>query len=444
MKQELRNYFKTQRNNIDSQTRADFSKKAIELFLSSDLYKSAKTIMIYIPIGKETDTQEIINKCFEDNKTLLLPVTDTNSFNLDAVLYTKQTTLEKGAFSVMEPKNKIVVNKSTIDLVIVPGVAFSQKGARIGYGKGCYDRFLKGMSAIKVGLCYDFQLTALIKPDTHDEEMNYIITDKKIYNCKERKSYMKANYHTHTYYCHHAINTPREYVENAINNGLEILGFSDHNPCPFTNGFTSDYRINLESTKSYIDEIKSLRDEFKYKIKILIGYETEYYPAEFETTMNFIRQFECDYMILGQHFTNNGYDGIYSGSTDITESDLIDYVNQIIEGINKGVFSYIAHPDLIRYRGDEEIYNREITRLLNEAKALSIPVEFNLLGFMQKRPYPYKKFWELVKIVGNDVIIGCDAHESINCANPEIYSDAIKELKKFQLTPIDYLTLKEV
>lgn len=444
MKTKLRKHFKSLRDNMNEDLRATLGGRAQELFLSSGLYESATNIMLYIPLGNEVATENIISQCIADSKTVLLPVTDRQTCSMDAVIYTPDSVMKKGAFSVSEPQDAVIFDKNKIDLVIVPGIAFSQKGGRIGFGKGCYDRFLQGIPAKKVGLCYEFQLSGRIKCDSNDEEMDYIITEERVIDCAEQKKLMKANYHTHTYHCHHATGTPREYVETAIRNGLEILGFSDHNPCPFSNGFTSDYRVDLDDTGTYINELLSLRGEFWHKIEILIGYEAEYYPKEHENILSFIRHYECDYMILGQHFTNNGYDGAYSGRYTEDENVLKDYVNQVIDGINTGLFSYIAHPDLINYRKDTEIYTLEITRLLEEAKRLSIPVEFNLLGFEENRAYPYDEFWKLVKKVGNDVVIGCDAHRPGAVANPEIYLSARKKLETFGITPIDYITLKKV
>lgn len=444
MKSQIRDYFKNLRKNYPADALAKLSEQAQELFLSSELYQNAKNIMVYMPIQNETKTDKIILKALADNKTVLLPVTSKDSGEITAVVYTPDTPMEKGAFSIDEPKSHQTFDKREIDLVLVPGVSYSVRGGRIGFGKGCYDRFLDGMTATRVGFCYNFQLSNKIRPESHDALMDYIVTDKKISNCKMCSQNMKANYHTHTYLCHHASDTPRDYVENAIDNGLEILGFSDHNPCPFSNGFSTTYRIDLEDTENYVTRILALKEEFKYQIDILLGYEAEYYPAEFENTIKFIKNYPCDYLIMGQHFTKNGYDGDVSGKKDSPEYVLTDYVDQLIEGMNKGVFSYIAHPDMINYRQDAEVFKREILRLLKEAKRLSIPVEFNLLGFEEGRHYPYDLFWEIVAENGNTVIVGCDAHRKDACANPEIYKSAIAKLKEFGIVPIDYLTLKEV
>ena len=59
---------------------------------------------------------------------------------------------------------------------------------------------------------------------------------------------MYANFHTHTYLCRHASGEPEEYVKTAIKNGLKVLGFSDHVPYPFTNGYHSGFRMEVSET----------------------------------------------------------------------------------------------------------------------------------------------------------------------------------------------------
>lgn len=254
---------------------------------------------------------------------------------------------------------------------------------------------------------------------------------------------MYANYHTHTYRCNHAEGIPREYVEQAIKNGLKVLGFSDHNPCPFTNGHKSDFRMKLKETKEYVSEILELKEKYKDKIDIYIGYEMEYYPKEFKNTMQFLTQYHCDYLLLGQHFLRNEYDGSYVAG-DCTEEDLIDYVNQVIEGLKTGVFSYLTHPDVIYYRKNAAVYQREMTRLCMAAKELNIPLEFNLLGFREGRPYPYKNFWKIAAEVGNAVVVGCDAHRTIDVAEPVLYQKALDYLAECGITPIKEITFRNV
>ena len=191
---------------------------------------------------------------------------------------------------------------------------------------------------------------------------------------------MYANYHTHTYLSNHAVDTPRDYVESAIAGGTKLLGFSDHVPYPFANGHPSGFRIAVADTERYVSEIEALRGAYADRIRIFIGYEAEYYPAEFAAMLANIRRFDCDYLILGQHYTNNEYDGVYVYSMTDDRDMLSRYVNQAIAGMETGLFTYMAHPDLAFYRGDDAFYEAEMTRLCRAAKTCGMPLEINLLG----------------------------------------------------------------
>lgn len=254
---------------------------------------------------------------------------------------------------------------------------------------------------------------------------------------------MYANYHTHTYRCNHATGTPREYVEQAIKNGLTVLGFSDHNPCPFSNGHKSAHRMDTSEAADYVKEILALKEEYKGRLDIYIGYETEYYPKEFKATIEFMTQYPCDYLILGQHFLKNEYDGIYTGAC-CTEADLTEYVNQVIEGLQTGVFSYLAHPDVVNYRKDADFYEKEMTRLCEAAKQSDIPLEFNQLGFGEGRHYPYKPFWEIAARVGNKVVIGSDAHRAVDVAEPILYQKAVDYLVELGIVPVKEITFRSI
>ena len=96
---------------------------------------------------------------------------------------------------------------------------------------------------------------------------------------------MLANYHTHTVRCKHAVGSEREYIEAAIANGFKILGFSDHTPWPYPEGVTSGIRMGMDEIPDYTETLVKLREEYKDRIQILIGYEVEYFPKYFDSTM---------------------------------------------------------------------------------------------------------------------------------------------------------------
>lgn len=250
---------------------------------------------------------------------------------------------------------------------------------------------------------------------------------------------MYANYHTHTTRCNHAIGTEEEYIKKAIDSGMQILGFSDHVPYPFPKWHNSNFRMRIDELPDYVNTLKALREKYKDDIQILIGFETEYYPAYFNQLIEILDGYDYDYLILGQHFLESETSGIYSGNKTNDEAVLEGYVNQTIEAMETGRFSYLVHPDIINYIGSDEIYSKHMKRLCVAAKRLNIPLEINFLGMKEGRNYPCDKFFKIVGEVGNQVVFGSDAHNPEDVYNEEVYNKCVKFADKFGITPIKYL-----
>ncbi len=255
---------------------------------------------------------------------------------------------------------------------------------------------------------------------------------------------MHFNIHTHTYRCHHATGEDREYVEYAISHGIKTLGFSDHAPYCFPEGYYSGFRMAKEDVSDYFKSIKKLKEDFAGKIEIFIGLETEYYPAHFDDFLDFIKPYSPDFLILGQHFINNEYDGIYSYAPTYDEDVLKKYVEQSIEALNTGKFTYMAHPDLINFLGDKEIYLYEMKKLCIRAKELDIPLELNMLGLMEGRTYPKEIFFNLAAETKNKVILGADAHKPENVYNENVISQAKKFIERTGVDLIESVKLRPV
>lgn len=183
MKNEIRRQNKEERSQLTVKEVNAKSLCAEKIFLANRIYKDAKTIMLYMPLGKETKTEEIIKAAFNDEKKVVFPVTDKATGMITPYYAHKDTKFEKGAFSISEPVGTEVANISDIDVFVVPGIAFNKKGARVGFGKGCYDRLLQDCKGIKVGFCYDFQICEQIRADEHDIAMDYIVTENRFIDC---------------------------------------------------------------------------------------------------------------------------------------------------------------------------------------------------------------------------------------------------------------------
>jgi len=230
---------------------------------------------------------------------------------------------------------------------------------------------------------------------------------------------MLANYHTHTTRCKHAVGTEREYIEAAIRQGYKILGFSDHTPQPYPEDFHSSIRMKMSELENYTSTLLKLREEYKSQIEILIGYEVEYTEKYFEPLLQELRKYPLDYIIQGQHFIPDEVFGFYAGSPTTSEDRLSAYVDMTIEGMRTGLFTYLAHPDLIDFRGRDDVYIEHMTRLVDEAVKLSIPLEVNVYGFTDGRNYPKDLFFDLATSRGADFVIGLDAHTPKLIIQPE-------------------------
>ncbi|MBQ8885422.1 MAG: histidinol-phosphatase [Clostridia bacterium] len=248
---------------------------------------------------------------------------------------------------------------------------------------------------------------------------------------------MKYNYHTHTYRCRHALGQDREYVEAAIAAGVEEMGFSDHAPLRFPDGFEAGYRMLTDSAEEYVRSINALKKEFAGKIRLHVGYEMEYYPAYFSEMLAFAKSLGVEYFILGQHFFIDERSSKPSGWENDSEADLKIYVDRVIEGMETGAYTYVAHPDLLHFTGAEEIYVREIRRLCAAAKRTNTPLEINFLGIRTNRFYPHDKFWELAGEAGAPVVVGYDAHEPKDAGDNESYVRANELIEKYRLNYLE-------
>jgi histidinol-phosphatase (PHP family) len=248
---------------------------------------------------------------------------------------------------------------------------------------------------------------------------------------------MIYNYHTHTTRCHHAIDSDEEYVKAAIEAGIKYLGFSDHAPVVFDGGSGFHYHMDIEDGEEYVKALRALADKYKEDIHISVGFEMEYYPSCFDKMLELARRFGADYLILGQHFINEEWpDGIGSRAYTENPDHIKQYVDNIIKGVESGVFTYIAHPDIINFNGSEDIYYREMHRLCISAKKHNIPLEINLHGINHGRHYPSDRFFAIAGEVGCPVTFGYDAHESAALLNSSPIAKATEMVKRHRLNYI--------
>ena len=233
-------------------------------------------------------------------------------------------------------------------------------------------------------------------------------------------------------------------MEAAITRGLQILGFSDHTPYPFPWYHHSFIRMGCKQLPGYVETISKLREEFRDAIDLRIGLEAEFYPEYFPELRSMLIDNGIEYLILGQHYLDNEVGAKYSGKVTDREEDLVKYCHQTRDALQTGCFSYFAHPDLIRFIGDDQAYTTHIRGLCREANRCGIPLEWNLLGFEDGKHYPRHKFWEIAAEEGCKVILGCDTHNPAALRNTESEEKSLLLIQELGLELIHRLDLRPV
>lgn len=172
---------------LSANERLTFSHAIFKKLLNLKEYQTAKTIMVYVAFGSEVITDEILKKILDDKKILLLPKVLPKTKTIQALQVNNlKKDLEVGFAKITEPKKDCSeIENNQIDLIIIPGVAFGKNGARLGYGKGYYDRFLKKCRGKIVGIAFETQITDKIILEKHDVLVDIILTEKQFIECHQ-------------------------------------------------------------------------------------------------------------------------------------------------------------------------------------------------------------------------------------------------------------------
>ena len=253
---------------------------------------------------------------------------------------------------------------------------------------------------------------------------------------------MIANYHSHTTRCNHARGTEEEFVRLAIDRGLNIFGFSDHTPQCFPGDYYSFMRMRPEQLEDYCTTVRQLQKKYAGQIQIPLGLEAEYYPGTWKELLPRLQDAGIEYLIMGQHWVGNEQNEPYTGHPTDDESMLKRYCHQVMEGLDTGKFSYLAHPDLINFVGDSHIYRRYMQELCRYTRQADIPLELNLLGIRSGRHYPNTEFFVLAAEEGCKIILGMDAHEPHHITETATESAALEMVRHFGLNLLDTVELK--
>ena len=169
-KQELRQYIRTQKK-----LHVTGELSPCEVLPQHPRIIDSRTILVYSALPDEVPTQALLDLLVKLGKTVLLPrvISDTD---MELRRYTGRHDLQLGAYGILEPTGELFTVYDTIDVAIVPGMAFDAEGYRLGRGKGYYDRFLARVPYLyKIGLCFSWQMVDKVPHDKHDIVMDEVI-----------------------------------------------------------------------------------------------------------------------------------------------------------------------------------------------------------------------------------------------------------------------------
>ncbi|XJZ26224.1 5-formyltetrahydrofolate cyclo-ligase [Bacillota bacterium Lsc_1132] len=159
----------------------DYSYEIAKRLYEESAWKDASVIGITISNPPEVDTYQIIRKTWEQGKQVAVPKCHPEEKRLTFHILSRFSQLESVFFGLFEPIEKTIrVDASEIDLLLVPGLAYTPEGYRLGFGGGYYDRFLLSYSGETISLAFDFQVIREFPVEAHDIPVAKIITNKQV------------------------------------------------------------------------------------------------------------------------------------------------------------------------------------------------------------------------------------------------------------------------
>ena len=184
-KTEMRAKLKQIRAAIPAESRKTSSQAIFNNILSLHEVTNAKTVFIYISYGNEVDTHSLLKYFLDEGKTLAVPKI-LPAKTMIAVPFTSWEELTPGELGILTPVSDQPFT-GNFDVVITPGLGFTQQGHRIGYGRGYYDKwFAQNRHSLRIATAYEPTVLDEIPANENDIRVNMIVTEKRIIKCREK------------------------------------------------------------------------------------------------------------------------------------------------------------------------------------------------------------------------------------------------------------------
>lgn len=174
-KNELRQLIRQCKRQFTQQELGELSLAVVGRLSAHKRMAEAQTVMLYCSLPDEVDTHGLIDTLYGEGKTVVLPVV-TGEGKMEMRVYHGANSLRRGAFDILEPAGERFTDYESIDLAVIPGMAFDDSGHRLGRGKGYYDRFLVNLPhCYKIGMCFDFQRVEHVPCESTDIAVDEVI-----------------------------------------------------------------------------------------------------------------------------------------------------------------------------------------------------------------------------------------------------------------------------
>ena len=173
-KNQLRDWIRKHKRAMTIEEIEERSAKLVELFLASEAYKNAKTVYGYLPYNQEVRTVPMLEQALKDGKRVAVPKCYGDEMRF---IYMDDLSLvENGYANIPEPIADDPVAEDKTALVLMPGMAFTKNGDRMGYGGGFYDKFLAAEpDHPTLALCYDFQMVESLPTEEYDIPVDCVL-----------------------------------------------------------------------------------------------------------------------------------------------------------------------------------------------------------------------------------------------------------------------------
>lgn len=180
-KQTIRKEYLAIRKNIPD--KHEKSLKIINKIIEMPIYKESKNIALYYNLPSEVETIELIKYSIENHKNVYLPVVLDEHY-MEFYQITDINKVTKNKLGIMEPTKTYHLDKTKLELIVVPGISFDKRKNRIGFGASYYDNFLSKLNnTYKIGICFNEQILKkeYIETESNDIQMDIVITEENSY-----------------------------------------------------------------------------------------------------------------------------------------------------------------------------------------------------------------------------------------------------------------------